>query len=250
MLPLPPTKFKENTVYLIGGGSGDPSYLTLEAHSILSQAEVVLHDMYLEALEVFYPNSEWIHVGKKKGIHSKKQSEINDLLVNYAKSGKKTVRLKAGDLSFFARSSEELNALRENNISSELIPGISSPQLLAKKLNESLTHRESARSISYWSGYWDKEISPVDIPNTEAHIIFMGHSRIFDIIDKFLQAGKPPETSFIIGSNLGRETNEVIVTNLREAKSVLTKNNFINPLLIAIGLNHINEAKEIFTIES
>lgn len=73
---LPQYSFEEKTAYLIGAGSGDIRHLTIEAHSILSQADLILYDMYLEALNPYYPQAVWESVGKKKGFHVKKQSEI------------------------------------------------------------------------------------------------------------------------------------------------------------------------------
>ena len=42
---------------------------------------------------------EHFFVGKRKGAHSYKQSEINNMLVNFVKDGKQVVRLKGGDVS-------------------------------------------------------------------------------------------------------------------------------------------------------
>ncbi len=231
--------FEDNTVYLVGGGSGDLKYLTLEADSILAQADVILYDMYMDSLKEKYLQAEWIHVGKSKGFHVKKQSEINQMLVEMAKSKKRVVRLKAGDPAFFARSSEEITFLKSNGINVQVIPGISSPQLLSKLLCESLTHRQKTRTISFWSGYWDKEISEVEIPSSEAHIIFMGLAEVHNIIDKFLKLGKPLNTSFIAASNLGRANQKILYTSLQNAKVDLQKANLENPTLIAIGLDHI-----------
>ncbi len=85
-------RFQENTVYLIGGGPGDIGHLTMDAVSILSQSEVILHDMFLDSLHPNFSQAEWIHVGKQKGHHIKKQSEINEMLFHYVSSGKKTER--------------------------------------------------------------------------------------------------------------------------------------------------------------
>jgi uroporphyrinogen III methyltransferase/synthase len=231
--------FEENTVYLIGGGSGNLKDLTLEADSLLSQAEVILHDMYMDSLQERYSQAKWIHVGKSKGFHVKKQSEINQMLVEMAKSTKRVVRLKAGDPAFFARSSEEISCLKSNGINVQIIPGISSAQLLSKFLCESLTHRQKTRTIAFWSGYWDKEISEVEIPSSDAHIIFMGLAQVHNIIDKFLNLGKPLNTSFIAASNLGRSNQKILYSTLQNAKQDLQKANLENPTLLAIGFEHI-----------
>lgn len=231
--------FEANTVYLVGAGSGDPKYLTLEAYSILSQAEIILYDTNLKSLCDLFPQAISETVGKRKGFHEKKQNEINEILVRYAKLGKRIVRLKGGDVSFFARASEEIKVLEENGFRVKLIMGISSPQLLAEALGESLTHRDLTRSISFYSGYWDKTISRVDLPNTDAHIIFMGLGDVEEIVTMLLKSGKSPETSFIAASNLGRANRKIIKTSLANAIEEVRAANLESPTLLAIGLNHI-----------
>ena len=222
--------FEDNTVYLVGAGSGDIKYLTLEAHHILSQAEIILYDSNLDGLKEYYPQAVWKAVGKRKGFHEKKQSEINELLLKCSLIDMKVVRLKGGDVSFFARSSEEISILKKHGIHVKLIMGISSPQLLAEALGESLTHRDLTRSISFYSGYWDKAIPRVSLPNTDAHIIFMG---------LLLDSGKSPETSFIAASNLGRPNQRIIKTILSKAIEEVRNSNLESPTLLAIGLNHV-----------
>jgi len=231
--------FEVNTVYLIGAGSGDVKYLTLEADAILSQAEIILYDSKLDALKEYYPQAVWEAVGKKRGFHEKKQSEINELLLKYALEKKRVIRLKGGDVSFFARSSEEISILKKHRIHVKLVMGISSPQLLAEALGESLTHRDLTRSISFYSGYWDKTIPRVSLPNTDAHIIFMGLGEVESIVQLLLDSGKSPETSFIAASNLGRPNQRIIKTILSKAIEEVRDSNLESPTLLAIGLNHV-----------
>ncbi len=231
--------FEDNTVYLVGAGSGDVKNLTLEAHFILSQAEIILYDSKLDTLKEYYPQAIWEAVGKRRGFHEKKQSEINELLLKYALIDMKVVRLKGGDVSFFARSSEEIKVMQKHGFKVKLVMGISSPQLLAEALGESLTHRELTRSISFYSGYWDKTIPRVSLPNTDAHIIFMGLGEVESIVKLLLESGKPPETSFIAASNLGRANQRIIKTTLSNAIEEIKNSNLESPTLLAIGLNHV-----------
>lgn len=233
------TEFIPGTVYLIGGGSGSRNHLTLEADSILSQAEIILHDMFMDSLREYYPDAIWIHAGKQKGVHTKNQGEINELLIRYAKEGKKTVRLKAGDVSFFARSAEEIGALRDHGVNVKFILGISSPQLLSENLTNSLTHRTQTRSISYWSGYWDKDIKSIEIPQSDAHIIFMGLGELENIVKRFLESGKNENTSLIAASNLGRPNQKIVRTTLKAGVKDIRNAVLENPTLIAIGLDHV-----------
>ena len=71
-------------------------------------------------------DAERVSVGKRKGCHSKSQSDINKLLVSLGEEGKRVVRLKSGDPLVYGRAGEEMAALREAGIGYEIVPGITS----------------------------------------------------------------------------------------------------------------------------
>jgi len=96
-------------VYLVGGGPGDVGLLTLRACELLSSCDVVLHDYLVDAgvLQLVTNNVERIAVGKIGGGACTPQAEINRLLVEKARAGKRIVRLKGGDPFLFGRGGEE-----------------------------------------------------------------------------------------------------------------------------------------------
>lgn len=72
------------------------------------------------------PTCERIYVGKRGGRPSKKQPEIDALLVGLCRAGKTVVRLKGGCPSVFSRVSSEIAALEAAGCAYELVPGVSS----------------------------------------------------------------------------------------------------------------------------
>src|SRR5690606_40027254 len=86
-------------------------------------------------------DAERIHAGKRKGCHSKSQDEINSLLVELAREGKRVVRLKCGDPLVFGRAGEEMAALREAGISYEVVPGVTAAFAAAADFELPLTLR-------------------------------------------------------------------------------------------------------------
>ncbi|NBV43270.1 hypothetical protein EBR96_10975, partial [bacterium] len=89
-------KLKSGNVVFVGAGPGDPGLITVAGVDALRQATVVLHDYLVHPdLLAHCPDSALrMPVGKSRGHHSKRQEEINALLVEWAKKGHCVVRLK------------------------------------------------------------------------------------------------------------------------------------------------------------
>jgi len=113
-------------VWLIGAGPGAEDLLTLRAQRLLQEADVIVHDQLVPDLVVQMGrrDAERIPVGKAKGKTSTSQSQINGLLVDLAKKGKKVARLKSGDPMIFGRAGEEIAALRSAGITYGIVPGV------------------------------------------------------------------------------------------------------------------------------
>ncbi|MGB0415765.1 MAG: uroporphyrinogen-III C-methyltransferase, partial [Coraliomargarita sp.] len=76
-------------VYLIGAGPGDPGLVTVRARELIETADVIVYD-YLanpKLLDWARSDSECIYVGKRSGLHSIPQDEIEAILVDRANKG-------------------------------------------------------------------------------------------------------------------------------------------------------------------
>src|SRR3954470_14270125 len=143
------------SVVRFGAGPGDPELMTLGAVRALQSADVILIDDLVspQVLDFARREARKMMVGKTGHGPSCKQSEINDLMVKLASSGKRVVRLKGGDPMIFGRAGEEIAACRAANIPIEVVPGISAAQGAAARLLVSLTHRVEARRLQYVTGH-------------------------------------------------------------------------------------------------
>lgn len=129
-------------VCLVGAGCS-VGLMTLEGLARLQEAQVVLYDALLDPaiLGAIPAGAEAIPVGKRCGRHSLKQAEINALLVEKAREGKRVVRLKGGDSFVLGRGGEELQALQEAGIPCDVVPGVTSAVAVPEHLGIPVTHR-------------------------------------------------------------------------------------------------------------
>lgn len=142
-------------VQLVGAGPGDPDLLTLKAHRALQQADVIVYDRLVsrDVIALARRDAELVFVGKQEGNHGVGQSGIIDIIVEGALNGKRVVRLKGGDPLLFARAGEELQALRQHGIHTEIIPGISAFQGIAASAQIPMTDREHSNSLTLVTGH-------------------------------------------------------------------------------------------------
>jgi uroporphyrinogen III methyltransferase/synthase len=143
-------------VSLVGAGPGDPGLLTLRAVRRLEAADVVVHDYLVgeRLLAHVRPDAEVVSVGRVHGHAGRLgQAEIEALLIDRARAGRRVVRLKNGDPFLFGRGGEECDALRRAGVPFEVVPGVTSALAVAAYAGIPATHREHASLVTIVTGH-------------------------------------------------------------------------------------------------
>jgi uroporphyrinogen III methyltransferase/synthase len=156
---------KTGKVYLIGAGPGDPGLVTVRARELIETADVLVYD-YLanpKLLDWARPDAERIYVGKRSGLHSIVQDEIQEILVEHANKGQQVVRLKGGDPFVFGRGGEEIAELQADKIAYEIVPGVTAALAAAAYAGIPLSHRSHSSSITFLTGHEDPEKQSISI---------------------------------------------------------------------------------------
>jgi uroporphyrin-III C-methyltransferase/precorrin-2 dehydrogenase/sirohydrochlorin ferrochelatase len=163
-------------VYFVGAGPGDPDLLTRKAWNILRSAEVVLHDALVspEVLSIVPSGAILCSVGKRCGRKSITQEEIHALLIGYASTAKRVVRLQGGDPLIFGRAGEEISALRDAGVAFEVIAGVTAASAAAAAAQIALTDRRFASQVIFLSahrraGEFERDLKSV--PRTGATLV-------------------------------------------------------------------------------
>ncbi|WP_164103426.1 uroporphyrinogen-III C-methyltransferase [Candidatus Laterigemmans baculatus] len=240
-LPRGPSEHPRGIVYLVGAGPGDPGLLTLRGAEVLGQADVVLYDgLSNQALLRHAPGAEHICVGKHGQSRIWQQEEIIDEMLRHARSGRAVVRLKGGDPAVFARTAEEVAALRAAEIPLEIVPGITAALAAGSYAGIPVTHRGLASAVALVTGHEEpsKTESALDwealarFPGTL--VIYMGVTTAETWTSALLSAGKPPETPAAILRRCSLPDQQTIHCRLDEVASRLTPASRLRPPVIVI----------------
>ncbi|MCX8152949.1 MAG: uroporphyrinogen-III C-methyltransferase [Candidatus Bathyarchaeota archaeon] len=229
-------------VFLVGAGPGDPTLLTVKAVEVLKAADVVVYDRLVnEAILDWAPaTAERIYVGKSSGKHELSQERINELLVAKALEGKKVVRLKGGDPFLFGRGGEEAEALAENHIDFEVVPGVTSAIAAPAYAGIPLTHRDYASSVAIATGHraenGGKIVKWVELAGAvDTIVILMGVELLESIAAKLMDGGLDPETPVAIIEQGTTARQRSLVGELGMIAEVAKEKGVKPPAVIVIG---------------
>jgi uroporphyrin-III C-methyltransferase/precorrin-2 dehydrogenase/sirohydrochlorin ferrochelatase len=231
------------TVVLVGAGPGDPELLTLRAVRALQSADVILIDDLVspQVLDFARREAKTMMVGKTGHGLACKQSQINELMIKLAKSGKRIVRLKGGDPMIFGRAGEEIAACRAAHIPVEVVPGISAAQGAASRLLVSLTHRAQARRVQYVTGHDRDGRLPADIdwraladPGATT-IVYMPKKTLRELSARAIAEGLDPSTPAIAIANATRHDEIIVTGTIVDIANKIEADAPEGPVLVMIG---------------
>jgi uroporphyrin-III C-methyltransferase/precorrin-2 dehydrogenase/sirohydrochlorin ferrochelatase len=234
---------ENGSVTLVGAGPGDPELLTLRAVRALQSADVILFDDLVsrDVLDFARREARKMLVGKTGFGPSCKQDDINAMMVNLAKQGKRVVRLKGGDPLIFGRAGEELDACKAANISVEVVPGITAAQGAAAKLALPLTDRKHARRLQYVTGHAKNGQLPADLdwrsladPATTT-AIYMPTKTLAALVTRAVAEGLDPTTPAMAIARATRPDQAVVAAPISELPARLAQAALPGPVLVMLG---------------
>jgi len=228
-------------VALVGAGPGDPELLTLKALRALQDADVILHDRLVSRaiLDLARRDATLIAVGKTAGCKSTSQQDINALLVEHARQGKRVVRLKGGDPFVFGRGGEELETLARAGIPFSVVPGITAALGVGAYAGIPLTHRDHAHSVTFVTGHADKDGREPDwaalgSPGATA-VFYMGLARLSIIVQKLEEHGAPITLPAAVVTHGTLPNQRVITATLGTIVEAAGLAKLESPALLIIG---------------
>lgn len=230
-------------VIIAGAGPGDPELLTIKAFRYLQLADVVLVDRLVspEIISQYVnPNAEVISVGKqcRRGTSTPQQT-INELMVENALNGKLVVRLKGGDVSIFSNILDELEVLVANEISYEIIPGVTAALGSAAYAGIPLTARGYSTAVRFCTFYKSDIVTDEywkELANTDDTLVFyMSSETLAGVVENLTRHEIQASKLLAVIQQATTPLQNVQVGSLYEYEKHFLGQDFASPTLIIIG---------------
>ena len=231
-------------VTLVGAGPGAPDLITVRGERALAVADVVLYDELASPLllGIAPEAARRINVGKRgHELPTRRQQDINALMVRLAKEGHHVVRLKGGDPYVFGRGAEEASACRAAGVPFAVVPGISSATGALAYAGVPVTDRRHAASFAVVTGHNDPTSAREAIDwaalatAVDTLVILMGMRNLPDIVSRIRAGGRAAETPVAAVMQATTPRQRTVVSTLGRIVEDVAAAGLAAPAAIVIG---------------
>lgn len=205
-----------------------------------------------------------IYVGKEQGFHTRTQTEIHELLCQFAQSCTTVVRLKGGDPYIFGRGGEEMEYLQQRGIAVHCVPGqswlliaspcscrlpvtlgadvscahagISAATGISAELGIPLTHRGLATGVQFVTGHLKEDAATcfTSYPNTTL-VVYMGLGTLPSWAANVQHRGLDPATPAVAIERGTTDQQRAVYAPVQSLPNLVAQHKLESPALIIVG---------------
>ncbi len=221
-------------VYFIGAGPGDPELLSVKAHRLLNEADVIVYAGSLINPEILKDRKAEIYDSSGMSL-----DEIIKIINDSVKNNQKIVRLHTGDTAFYSAISEQIGRLKAIGIEYKIIPGISSVGAAAAAIGQELTIPEISQTV-----ICTRIEGKTPVPETErlrelskhraTMVIFLSIGMIEKVREELLY-GYPEDTEVAVVEKASWPVEKILRGTLKNIVEIVNEAGIKKTALIIIG---------------
>ncbi len=234
--------FPPGEVWLAGAGPGDPRLLTVLALHALATADDIVHDALIDArtLRLVREGAELIAAGKRGGRPSPHQRDINEVLIERARAGRRVLRLKGGDPFVFGRGWDEASALTAAGVRFRVIPGLTSGLAAAALVGIPATSRDTNHAVVLAAGHRAEDgKSAADWVALarlgQPLVLYMPMAQLAEISTALQQGGLSSDTPAALIQSATTAEERVVESRLGSLADDAARHEIGSPAIVVIG---------------
>ncbi|APH05071.1 precorrin-4 C(11)-methyltransferase [Bacillus weihaiensis] len=222
---------------IIGAGPGDPDLITVKGLRLLQEADVVLYADSLVSEELINKSDPEAEIIKTAGMHLE---EMVELMVDRVTKGKKVVRVHTGDPAVYGAIMEQISILNKQDITVEIIPGVSSVFASAAALGAELTIPDLTQTVILTRAEGrtpvpDKEKLKDLAQHNCTVALFLSATLTKKIVKEFLDAGWSKETPVGVVYKATWPDEKIVRSTLETLDEDMRKNGIRKQAMILAG---------------
>lgn len=234
---------RHGQVAIVGGGPGPDDLITVRGRRLLEDADVVVVDRLAPRglLTGLRPEVVVVEAAKHPRGASVGQDEINAVLVEHARAGRRVVRLKGGDPYVFGRGHEEVQACAAAGVEWSVVPGVSSAIAAAELAGVPVTHRGVAHDVTVVSGHLPPGHpgSLVDWPalarTRGTLVLLMAVDTMPKIATELIEHGRDAATPVLVVQDAGHAGQLTVRARLDDVGAAMAGAGIRPPAVVVVG---------------
>ena len=243
-------------VILAGAGPGDADLITIKLQKKLAEADVIITDRLVNPAIITEHAKKDVLVllAGKQGYNdaSVTQEDINQLIVKHAQEGKTVLRLKGGDVAFFSNVLDELQALQDNHIEFEIIPGITAASGASAYTGIPLTARGYSQGVQFITlnpkSFYSLERWKELATTSDTLVFYMATKNLTDVAELLMRYSRKPLTPMAVIEQATTAHQQVHITTLKNCLADFAGKQFSSPSLVIVGdVVNLHEKFDWFT---
>lgn len=225
-------------IHFVGAGSGAVDLITVRGAKLLNQADVIIYAGSLvnsQLLEEYTQKDCKIYNSAKMHL-----DEVIEIMAEAEKNNLTTVRLHTGDPSIYGAIREQMDRLKELNISYDVCPGVSSFCGMASSLKCEYTLPNVSQTVII-----TRMEGRTPVPDSEkisklaehgsTMIIFLSTGLLRELSAELIKGGYSPNTLAVIVYKATWQDEKICYCTVDTLYQTAQKNNITKTALIGVG---------------